>query len=73
MSKLTSAERSKLPAKDFGGPGRSFPMEDPNHARAAITGAVRAWHAGHISDEEAKHIIAEARAKLGEKSNAGAE
>lgn len=64
MSKLTAKERADLPKKDFGGPGRSFPMEDPNHARAAITGAVRAWHAGHITDEEAQHIIHEARGKL---------
>lgn len=64
MAKLSALARSKLPSRDFAGPGRSFPIEDNNHARAAITGAVRAWHAGHITDDEAKHIIAEAREKL---------
>lgn len=35
MAKLTSKARSKLPAKDFAGPGRSYPVEDKAHARAA--------------------------------------
>ena len=35
MARLTSKERSKLPAKDFAGPGRSYPVEDKAHARAA--------------------------------------
>ena len=64
--KLSASERGKLPAKDFAGPGRSFPIENASHARDAISGAVRAWHAGHISEGEMKHIIHEARAKLGE-------
>jgi hypothetical protein len=66
VAKLTTKERADLPAKDFGGPDRSFPMEDADHARDAISGAVHAWHAGHITDEEAKRIIAEARTKLAE-------
>lgn len=36
MAKLSKADRSKLPAKDFAGPGRSFPVEDKKHARAAL-------------------------------------
>lgn len=35
VAKLTSKERSKLPASDFAGPGRSYPVEDKAHARAA--------------------------------------
>ncbi len=33
---LSKSARSKLPAKDFAGPGRSFPVENKAHARAAI-------------------------------------
>jgi len=36
MAKLTAAARKKLPAKDFAGPGRSFPIEDKAHAKAAL-------------------------------------
>lgn len=36
MARLSKSARSKLPAKDFAGPGRSFPVEDKKHARAAI-------------------------------------
>jgi hypothetical protein len=36
MAKLKAAQRNKLPAKDFAGPGRSFPVNDVNHARNAL-------------------------------------
>ena len=36
MAKLSRAQRAKLPKRDFAGPGRSFPVEDKAHARAAI-------------------------------------
>ena len=36
MAKLSAGRRSKLPAKDFAGPGRSFPINDAKHAKAAI-------------------------------------
>lgn len=35
MGKLTTAARKALPAKDFAGPGRSYPVEDKAHAMAA--------------------------------------
>lgn len=35
MGKLTAADRKKLPASDFGGPDRSFPMPDKSHAADA--------------------------------------
>jgi transposase len=37
MAKLSAKARKKLPAKDFAGPDRSFPIEDKNHARAALS------------------------------------
>ena len=36
MARLTAAQRKKLPKKSFAGPGRSFPMNDKAHARAAV-------------------------------------
>lgn len=35
--KLSAADRKAIPSKDFAGPDRSFPIEDPNHARAALS------------------------------------
>lgn len=37
MSKLSAAERQDLPDNAFAGPGRSYPIHDENHARAALT------------------------------------
>lgn len=39
MAKLTTKARKKLPAKDFGGPNRSFPINDKSHARNALARA----------------------------------
>jgi hypothetical protein len=36
MAKLTAAQRKKLPASSFAGPGRSFPVNDKKHAKAAL-------------------------------------
>ncbi len=37
MGKLSAKERDKLPAKAFALPGRSYPIQDENHARAALS------------------------------------
>lgn len=42
-AKLHAAERNKLPGKTFCGPGRSYPVNDCSHARAAVR---MAPHAG---------------------------
>ncbi len=34
--KLTTKTRKALPAKEFAGPARSFPIPDVNHARKAL-------------------------------------
>ena len=39
MSVLTAARRNKLPASTFAGPGRSYPIPDENHAKAALSRA----------------------------------
>ena len=39
MAKLSAADRRALPASDFAGPDRSFPVNDENHARNALARA----------------------------------
>ncbi len=36
MAKLSAAARKKLPASDFAGPDRSFPVTDKTHAQKAL-------------------------------------
>ena len=36
MSRLDAKQRKSLPSGDFAGPGRSFPMEDKEHAEKAV-------------------------------------
>jgi len=36
MAKLNAVRRNALPSKDFAGPDRSYPINDPNHARNAL-------------------------------------
>ena len=64
MSKLTAAERKKIPGKEFAGPDRSFPIPDRSHAEAAIRDAPHALHAGSITKAEEETIDRKARAKL---------
>ena len=39
MAKLTAKRRNALPDSAFAGPGRSFPVNDPSHARNAMARA----------------------------------
>lgn len=39
MAKLTSSDRKALPATDFAGPDRSYPIPDASHARNALARA----------------------------------
>lgn len=34
--KLDTAQRNKIPGKDFAGPKRSYPIENASHARNAL-------------------------------------
>lgn len=36
MARLTAAQRKKLPASEFAGPDKSFPIPDKGHAKAAL-------------------------------------
>lgn len=64
MAKLDADARKNLPMAQFAGPGRSFPVNDANHARMAISGATRSERAGNISPSQEASIKAKARAKL---------
>jgi len=58
MAKLSSKARKALPASTFAGPGRSFPIPDKKHAKAAIMLSGKAPAAARPK------IIARAKAKL---------
>jgi hypothetical protein len=64
VSKLSAAERKATPASEFGGAGRTFPLTDASHDRAALSGVVRSEHAGNISKATGDRIAAKARSKL---------
>lgn len=64
MAKLTAGRRKAMPAGEFAGPGKSFPVNDATHQRMAISGATRSEHAGNISASTAARIKARARGLL---------
>ena len=52
MTKLTTKDREKIPAKKFAEPGkRAYPIEDKAHARNAKARASQAVKAGRMSKE----------------------
>lgn len=65
MAKLSTAQRDKMPAKEFAGPGRSYPIPDASHAANAKARATQAVKAGRMSGSEKASIDAKANAKLG--------
>lgn len=71
MAKLDAKARNKLPAKDFAGPARSYPVEDKAHARDAKSRASAAEHKGRMSKAEERKIDARADKVLG-KGKSGA-
>lgn len=60
MAKLTAAKRKKLPAKDFAGPNRSYPVNDRRHAINAKARARQQLEAGNLSQSEFDKISAKA-------------
>lgn len=79
MAKLTTAERKKLPKKDYGLPGKvdkkgdnqagrgAYPMPNKEHARVAKSYASKEEHAGKLSASAKAKIDAKADKILGEK------
>lgn len=64
MAKLTAAGRKSIPSEEFAGPDRSFPVEDKDHAEAALADASKAEAAGSITPEEEAVVRRKAEAKL---------
>lgn len=58
MAKLTAESRRKLPTKEFAGKGRSYPIPDAGHAKAAIA------RAEEFNPPDKAKIIAKAERKL---------
>lgn len=55
MAKLTTKTRDKIPTSKFAGPGRSYPVQDKAHAKAAI--GLAAMH--HSPNEKSIDMKAE--------------
>lgn len=67
MAKLSAKNRKALPASDFAGPGRSYPVPDKTHAANAKATASQAVNAGRMSANEKARIDSKANRVLGEK------
>lgn len=65
MARLTTAERNALPASDFAGPNRTYPVEDASHARNAKSRAAQ-----FASSALKKKVDAKANKVLGKSSAA---
>jgi hypothetical protein len=65
MSRLTTAQRKKLPKSSFAGPNRSYPVNDRAHAANAKARAAQAVKAGRMSKSEESRIDAKANRVLG--------
>jgi len=61
MAKLSKSQRSALPSSDFAGPNRSFPVNDPNHAKAALLDVNKAKG---LTSTEKSEVREEARKEL---------
>jgi hypothetical protein len=59
MAKLTAKARKAIPTSKFAGPGRSYPVEDKKHAKAAI-GLAAMHHSKNEKsiDAKAKRVLA---------------
>ena len=60
MAKLTTKKRNSLPAKDFAGPDRSYPVNDRAHAANAKARASQMEKAGKLSPSAKAKIDAKA-------------
>jgi hypothetical protein len=65
MSELTTKARNKLPASEFAGPGRSYPIPDKSHAANAKARAKQQLEKGNLSEGAYDAIVRRANTKLG--------
>lgn len=54
MGKLTAKARKKIPAKDFAGPDRSYPIPDKGHVKSALARASEFHHPEIAANVERK-------------------
>lgn len=66
MATLTTKARKRLPAREFAGPDRSYPIPDREHAANAKARATQQWVKGKLSTEEHERILRAANRKLRE-------
>jgi len=64
MAELTTKKRNSLPNSAFAGPGRSYPVNDPSHARNAKARASEMYHKGKLSAAQKNRIDNRADAVL---------
>ncbi len=64
MAKLTSKKRNALPAAQFAGPDRSYPIPDASHAANAKARATQQVAKGNLAPSTAAKIKAAANRKL---------
>lgn len=64
MAKLSSADRNSLPAGEFAGPDRSYPIPDASHAANAKARAKQQLDKGNLSKGGYQHIVAKANSRL---------
>lgn len=66
MGLISSKQRAKLPAKEFGLPAeKKYPMPDKNHARVALGRATQMENEGKLSEANAAKVRAKAKKVLG--------
>jgi len=64
MAKLSAKARKALPADEFAGPDRSFPIPDKSHAANAKARATQGIIAGQLTPSQGAKIKAAANKKL---------
>jgi hypothetical protein len=64
VAKLTKKQRNDLPAVEFAGPKRSYPIPDASHAANAKARATQQVKAGKLAPSTAASIKAKANRKL---------
>lgn len=65
MAKLSASARKKIPASQFAGPNRSYPVPDRSHAANAKARASQAVKAGRMSKAAESKIDSKANRVLG--------
>lgn len=65
MAKLSASARKKIPASQFAGPNRSYPVPDRSHAANAKARAAQAVKAGRMSKAQESKIDSKANRVLG--------